>query len=167
MNKYLSEKYFALVMGITAFLYYSYAGLTRERIESEDDLTEIQGKFVKYSFKDRTGYKRIGHQYYIWIEGYINAFQVKADYLRIFKARAFASQVAQGDILRFTIPKTHLDRLDTDNNVFVTSIGKRRIVYLDQDEVIKIENELASSYGDFILAGGFLIVGLVVFMRKR
>jgi hypothetical protein len=167
MKKYLNEGYFGLLCGVVALIYFSYQGLTREKIKSKDDLTEVQGNFLDYSFKDNTGYKRLGHQYYIWIEGYQNPFQIKADYLGIFKGVEFITTVRRGDKVQFTIPKFEANKLNSDENVFVTSIKVKRSTYLSMDKTLEIENEILSSYADYFLAGGFFLVGLVVYIRKR
>ena len=167
MKKYLTEGHFGLLFGVIAFFYFLYTGLTREKIKSEDDLTEVHGKFSDYSFKDNAGHKRQGHEYYIWIDGYQNAFQIKADYLGIFKGIEFITTVRRGDDIQFTIPKFLTNKLNSDENVFVTSIKVKRTTYLSKDKTLEIEKGVASSYADFFLAGGFLIVGLVVYIRKR
>jgi len=167
MNKYLTEGHFGLLFGVTAFIYFLYIGLTREKIESENDLTEVHGKFSNYSFKDNTGNKRQGHQYYIWIDSYRNTFQIKADYLKIFNGVEFITTVRRGDDIKFTIPKFQTNKLNSDENVFVTSIKVKRTTYLSKDKTLQMEKEIASSYLEFFLAGGFLIVGLVVYIRKR
>lgn len=167
MKNYLNEGFFGLLFGIVAFVYFSYQGLAREKIESEEDLVLVHGSFMNYSFKDNTGYRRQGHQYYIWIDSYRNAFQIKADYLGIFKGVEFMTTVRQGDIIQFTIPKFQTIKLNSDKNVFVTSIKVKRSTYLSKSETLEIERGLATSYADFFLAGGFLIVGLVVYLRKR
>jgi hypothetical protein len=41
------------------------------------------------------------------------------------------------------------------------------MTYLSRDKALEIEKGVASSYADFFLAGGFLIVGLVVYNRRR
>jgi hypothetical protein len=167
MKKYLTEGHFGLLFGVTAFIYFLYTGLTREKIKSEDDLTEVHGKFLNYSFKDNTGRRRQGHEYYIWIDSYQNAFQIKADYLGIFKGVEFITTVRRGDDIQFTIPKFQTNKLNSDENVFVTSIKVKRTTYLSKDKTLEIEKGVASSYADFFLAGGFLVVGLVVYIRKR
>jgi hypothetical protein len=167
MKRYLTEGYFGLLFGVIAFVYFLYTELTRVKIESEGDLTEVHGKFLNYSFKDNTGYKRQGHEYYIWIDSYQNAFQIKADYLGIFKGAEFITTVRPKDKIQFTIPKFQTNKLNTDENVLVTSIKVNRSTYLSKDKTLEIEKRIASSYTDFVLAGLFLIVGLVVYIRKR
>jgi hypothetical protein len=167
MKKYLTEGHFGLLLGIVAFIYFLSHGLTREKIESEADLMEVQGSFIRYSFKDNTSYRRSTHEYYIWIEGYRNAFQIKADYLAIFKYPKFITTVRRGDNVQFTIPRFLADKLNSDENVFVTSIKVKRSIYLNMNETLKVEKGILASYGEFFLAGMFLVVGLVVYIRKR
>jgi len=167
MRKYLHEKYLRLLFGIAALAYFSYQGLTREKIESEGDLTEVQGKFLKYSFQDHTGYKRQGHQYYIWIDAYPNTFQIKADYLGIFRVVEFVTTVRPGNTVNFTIPKYQVKELNTNKNLFVTSIKVKQTTYLTKNEVLEIEKGIATSYADFYLAGLFSIAGLVMYLRNR
>lgn len=167
MKKYLTEGHFGLLFGVIAFIYFLYTGLTKEKIDSENDLTEVRGKFSNYSFKDNTGHKRQGHQYYIWIDRYQNAFQIKANYLSVFKGVEFITTVRPGDDIQFTIPKFQANKLNSDENVFVTSIKVKRAIYLSKDKTLEIEKGIASSYDDFFLAGLFLTVGLVVYIRKR
>jgi hypothetical protein len=49
----------------------------------------------------------------------------------------------------------------------VTSIKVKRSTYLSKDKTLEIEKGIVSSYVDFFLAGGFLIVGLTVYIRMR
>lgn len=165
IKKYLNNRYFALFLGITAFIYFFYSGLTRGRIESENDLREIHGRFSRYSFKDNTGFKKEGHEYYIWIDGYSNRFQIKADYLGVFKSGAFVLNVTPGDEIELTIPKSQATKLNTNKSVLVTSISTRRTTYLNKKEALRIERDIADSNADFLLAGGFLIVGLLAYIR--
>jgi hypothetical protein len=167
MKKYLTEGHFGILFGIIAFIYFFYTGLTRERINSEGDLMEVEGIFVNNSFKDNTGHRRNGHEYYIWIDNYQNPFQIKADYLNVFKGVEFISTVRPGDQIQFTIPKFMESKLNSDYNVFVTSIKVKRRTYLSKERTLEIEKSIMSLYADFFLAGFFLIVGLIVYIRKR
>ncbi|MBL4578514.1 MAG: hypothetical protein JKX74_08580 [Flavobacteriales bacterium] len=122
MKKYLNVGHLGLLLGIVAFGYFLFIGLTREKINSENDLIEIKGNYIKHSFEDNVGYRNQGHQYYIWTDSYSNAFQIKADYLGIFKKQDFLSRVGYAEKASFTIPKYQINKLNTTDNVFVTSI---------------------------------------------
>lgn len=136
---------------------------TDDKVESEDDLIEIEGQLADYSFKDVTGYKRTGHEYYLLLDNYSNVFQIKADYLNDFKALDFISTVNKGNKVFFTIPRSQEKNLNTTENVFVTSIKVKRKTYLDKSKVIEIEQSYALLYG----ACGFLVLGFLIFKFRR
>jgi len=167
MKKYLNEGHLGLFFGLTAFVYFLFTGLTREKITSDNDLVEIRGKYLRHSFKDNTGFKNFTHQYYIWIENYSKAFQVKAGYLGIFNTQEFLRNVSQGDDLTFSIPKRLIEKLNSADNVFLTSIEGGGRTYLDKNKVLEIEKDLATSNSDYFFGMGFLIAGLIVYLRLR
>jgi len=167
MKKYLNEGHFGLVLGTTAFIYFLYTGLTRDKITSDNDLVEVKGKYLRHSFKDVIEYKNSSHQYYIWTEEYSNAFQVKADYLGIFNGRDFITKIKRGDEVIFTIPKRLINKLNSADNVFVTSIQINRRTYLNKNETLDIERHLATSNADYYIGTMYLVVGLFVYFRRR
>ena len=136
MKKYLNYANFGLLVGICAFVYFIYTGLTTVKLTSANGLTEIKGTYLKHSFKDNTGFKNFTHQYYIWTANYSNAFQVKADYLRFFNAEQFAANIKPGDSIVFTIPTNLKTKLNSAENVFVTSIWTNSVTHLDKSKVL-------------------------------
>ena len=94
-------------------------------------------------------------------------FQLKADYFGIFNALDFLRNVNQGDDLTFTIPKRLIDKLNSADNVFLTLIEGGGRTYLDKNKVLEIEKDLAKSNSDYFFGVGFLIAGLIVYMRMR
>jgi len=163
MKKYLRDKYLGLIFCVAFSIYFTYEFFTKDKIESDEDLIEIQGQFSDYSFKDGTGRKRMGHQYYIHLDNYINQFQIKADYLNDFKSIDFATKVRKGDKVVFTIPKGEKGKLNSTDNVFVTSIKVKGKTYLDKNKVIETEKSYTLLYG----ALGFLVLGFILFKMKR
>lgn len=167
MEKYLNEGVLGLIIAVVAFPYFIYTGLTREKITSDQDLVEIRAPYLRHSFMDNEGFKNFTHQYYIWTENQKLAFQVKADYLGIFNKTDFAKTIVQGDTLIFTVPKGQLKKSDADDHYFVTSIESDGTIYLDKDEVLKIERKSASSNADYYIGTMYLVVGLFVYFRWR
>jgi len=163
MKKYLQDKYLGLFFCIGFSIYFTYDFVTKERIESEDDLIEVQGKLVDYSFKEGTGRKRMGHEYYISLDSYSNQFQIKADYLDKFNAFDFVTLVRPGDDVTFTIPKCQFEKLNSNDKVLVTSIRVKRRTYLDKRDVLENEKSYALLYG----AGAFLILGFIIFKIRE
>jgi len=167
MKKYLNEGVLGLIIGVVAFPYFIYTGLTREKITSDGDLVEIRTPYLRHSFVDNEGFKNFTHQYYIWTENQKLSFQVKADYLGIFKKADFAKTVVQGDTITFTVPKGQLKKSGTDDHYLVTSIESEGTIYLDKDEALKIERKLATSNADYFFGLMYLVVGLFVYLRWR
>jgi hypothetical protein len=167
MKKYLNEGFLGLIIGVVAFFYFIFTGLIREKIASDRDLVEIKTRYLRHSFVDNEGFKNFTHQYYIWTENQKLSFQVKADYLRIFKQADFIKAVVQGDTITFTVPKGQLKKSGTDDHYFVTSIESEGNIYLDKDEVLKIERTLAASNADYYIGTMFLFGGLFAYFRRR
>ena len=167
MKKYLNEGVLGLIIAVVAFPYFIYTGLTREKITSDRDLVEIRTPYLRHSFVDNEGFKNFTHQYYIWTENQKLSFQVKADYLRIFKKADFTKTVVQGDTIKFTVPKGQLKKSGTDDHYFVTSIESKGTIYLDKNEVLEIERKLAASNSDYYFGLMYLVVGLFVYFRWR
>ena len=137
------------------------------KLTSSNDLTEIKGTYIKHSFKDNTGFKNFTHQYYIWTANYSNAFQVKADYFRFFNGEQFATNIKLGDSIVFTIPTYLKTKLNSEENVFVTSILANSVTHLDKTKVLDFEKHLADTNLDYFFAFGFLAAGLWVYLSKR
>lgn len=167
MKKYLNEGVLGFIIGVVAFPYFIYSGLTREKITSDEDLVEIRTSYLRHSFVDNEGFKNFTHQYYIWTENQKLSFQVKPDYLRIFNKADFIKTVVQGDTLTFTVPKGQLNKSGTDDHYFVTSIESEGTIYLDKNEVLRIERKSSSSNSDYYIGTMFLVVGLFVYLRWR
>lgn len=167
MKKYLNEGHLGLLFGIVTFVYFLFTGVTRDKITSGNDLFEVKGTYLTHSFKDNAGFKNFTHQYYIWTKEYSNAFQVKADYLRIFKGQDFITEIRRENILILSIPKHLEKKLDSPDNVFVTSIESAGRIYLNKDEVLKIEQGLAASKSDYFIGTMHLAAGMFVYFRGR
>lgn len=144
-----------------------FTGVTRDKITSGNDLFEVKGTYLTHSFKDNAGFKNFTHQYYIWTKEYSNAFQVKADYLRIFKGQDFITEIRRENILVLSIPKHLEKKLDSPDNVFVTSIESAGRIYLNKDEVLKIEQGLAASNSETTLLGQCISLPECLFISDK
>jgi hypothetical protein len=124
---------------------------------------------LRHSFVDNKGLKNFTHQYFIWTKHGKTPLQVKADYLGIFKKEDFKKTIQQGDTITFTIPKEQLrlGRSRTEDHYFVTSIESKGIIYLDKDEVLKLERESAASNVDYYIGTMYFVAGLFLYFRWR
>jgi hypothetical protein len=162
MKKYLQSKYLKLFVCIGFSSYFIILFFTREKIESLNDLMKISGLLESYTFNDRTGFKQMGHQYYIKLDRYSNLFQIKADYLNYFNSTDFKTTVQTGDSVVLSIPKKQADKLNSLNIVTATSIKVKNKTYLSEIDVIAAE----ASDGLLFGAGLFLILGIVLYKIK-
>ena len=167
MKKHFNDGNIAMVAGILAFCYFLYLGLNREHISGTSDLVSIEGTYERHSFLDKSGYKSQTHQYYIWIVGYGNPFQIKADYLSIFNKVAFEHRVRKGDRIKITYPKFHQPRINTENTVFLTSVRVNDYTYLNKTDTLSLEQGHFQSNSDYYIGLMFLAFGIFGFVRYR
>ena len=167
MHKYFNEGNIILTLGILAFCYFVYQGVNRDFIKSEQDLIRVEGRYTHHTFLDNTGFKNMGREYYIWIEGFSNRFQVPANYLSVFQKALFEQKVKKGDKISIGYAKTQNDKINSTEDVFLTSIRVNGFTYLNKNEVLKIEDELSNSNSDFYIGLMYLAMGLIVFIRHR
>ena len=60
-----------------------------------------------------------------------------------------------------------MESLDSEKNIQVTSVEVEGNTYLDKNEVLEIEKDIASFNEDYFIGVGFLIAGLFGYLRKR
>ena len=167
MQKYFNEGNIIFSLGIFAFCYFVYQGVNRDSLKSEKDLISVEGRYTHHKFLDNTGFKNMGHEYYIWIEGYSNRFQVPANYLGVFQKELFEQKVKKGDNISISYAKTQNDRINSNEDVFLTSVSVNGFTYLDKNEILVIEDKLSKSNSDYYIGLMYLVAGLIVFIRHR
>ncbi|MCH7415858.1 hypothetical protein MM213_20325 [Belliella sp. R4-6] len=152
--------FFLVGMGI----YFIVEHGTREHSVSTEDLIELKGKIIDYSFKDNTGWRRQGQQYYIYLDEYPNKFQIKADYLRYFDKEIFKENFESGTILEISFPKYQEHLIGTKEAVLLTSLSINSYEYISQRQTIEFEKSSKSSNSDYLLGIIFIILGVLVFL---
>ena len=157
------QQYAFTTLAVLAGLFFFYHQLTRDTLKSDADLFQIDGIVKDYSFADKQGGRGMTHEYYIWFDGYRNAFQIPADFLGYFKKTEFETQVRKGDSLTLTIPKQKMTNLNSDEDIYIMSIDKQTYNYLDKVKTMENENS-----GFDIYAGSFfLVIGIGFYFFKR
>ena len=162
--KYLTDRNFRTLFLIGMGIYFIIEHSIHERPKSTKELIDLNGRISEYSFEDNTGWRRNGHQYYIYLDGYPTKFQVKADYLGFFDKEQFENNYKQGSRVKLSIPKYQEHLVGTEGNVFLTSISVNGLEYLAKHETINREINLVSSNSDYILGGIFIGLGILVFL---
>ncbi|MDP1801466.1 MAG: hypothetical protein Q8L81_08945 [Bacteroidota bacterium] len=155
-----------LFSSLTIFtgLFFFYHQFTRDTLKSDKDLLQLKGIVKDYSFADKQGGRGMTHEYYIWLDGYKNAFQIPADYLGYFKKEEFETQVRKGDSLSLTIPRQKMIKLnDSNDDIYVMSLDKHNYNYLDKVKTMENENSGFDIYAGIF----FLVIGIAFYFFKR
>jgi hypothetical protein len=158
--KFLNPKYWSIIFGIIAFVYFINDGIKKETNASETELKTINGCLKDYKFINNSGSRGQGNDYSIWLDNYKNPFQISADFLKVFQRRNFLLNTSIGDSVILTIPNKQIDRLNSAESVTLMSIKSKGKVYLNEFNTLEIEKHNADSKGEFLLAFIFLIGGL-------
>jgi hypothetical protein len=158
------DKYAFSTVAILSGLFFLYHHLTRDTLKSDNDLVQINGPVKDYSFADKQRGLRTTHEYYVWLDNYENAFQIKADFLDYFKKNEFKAQVRKGDSILLTIPKQKTIYLNAGaENIYVLSIDHQNKNYLDKTKTMKTEN----SGFDLYATAFFLLIGTAYYLFKK
>jgi hypothetical protein len=133
-----------------SILYYYY---TKDKFDSESDITQIEGVLSDYSFiQESRGVKR----YYIWLEDYECTFQIPADFVYKFNEGMFYAYNLIGKFIELEISTNQLKNLKSDNYIFVLGIKSNNYTFLDRNETLKIEKSKFVLYFGYI----FIFIGL-------
>ena len=158
--KFLHPKYWSIILGIGAFIYFIHDGIAKETTISKAELTTISGCLKDYKFINNSGSKGQGRDYSIWLDNYKNPFQISADFLKVFQRENFLLNTNMGDSVIVTFPKKQIDRLNSAECVTLMSIQSKGKVYLSENDTLEIEKHNGDSKGEFLLAFTILIAGL-------
>jgi hypothetical protein len=114
------EKYafttFTIIIGCLTL----FTTLTKDSIRSSNDLIEVEGKLLDYSFKHGS---RGTKMYYLWLERYPCTFQIPADYLPCFKKTLFINGNFRNQIVQLKLSKKQSEKLfSIRKNVFINDI---------------------------------------------
>ena len=167
VEKYAVDKWIRPFFCSLGFIYFAYQGFTKERIISPDDLMQVHGKFMDYTYNEVAGSRATVYQFVIWIDSYKGPFHITANHFEKFNYVDFVTTVRRGDSIHFSIPKHLSKNLNAGERVFVTSVKANQTSYLHMVDVLEIENSLMSLYSDFFISAIFLVVGLVVIIKSR
>ncbi|MEQ9219873.1 MAG: hypothetical protein RLO17_17595 [Cyclobacteriaceae bacterium] len=157
--KYLIDRNFRTLLLIGMGVYFIVEHLTHERPISTADLIDLNGKVSHYSFQDYTGWKKMGKQYYVYLDEYPNKFQISANYLGFFNKARFELNFKSGERIKLTIPKYQEHLIGTEDAVFLTSFSINGSQYLSKKETLEFEKESESSNSDYILGTVFIALG--------
>ncbi len=161
--KYLTDRNFRAFLLVGMGIYFIIEHLTHERPLSTADLVDLNGKVSHYSFQDKTGWKKMGKQYYVFLDEFPNKFQISANYLRFFNKSLFEQSFKPGNRIKLSIPKYQEHLVGTEEPIFLTSFSISGHEYLSKKETLEFETASESSNSDYILGTVCMTLGIVVF----
>jgi len=122
------------IVGLLFIIYY----LNRDKIQSKSDLVEISANMKDYSFAENRSIRRHTFQYYVFLHGFNNRFQIIADFVPLFNKEAFEQNIQSYEIITVYISKKDFRSLNKRYNVRVFGINSSRTAYLDIEPAMKI-----------------------------
>lgn len=138
--------------------------LSKPTAKSEDDLLQIKGRLADYSFKEKQGGRGTLYLYYIWLENYSNAFQIKAGFVDYFRRFTFENKISPKEMLYFTIPKDRRNRLNNSKSeIFVMSIDSDQENFLDKKTTLRSEKYDYDLYGAISL----ISIGIIWYFYRH
>jgi hypothetical protein len=128
----------AVVLLISA-IYFITIFLSRPRIDSKDDLIELNGLLSHFSFIEKI---TRGHPdlFYIHLNDYNNGFQIFSDVIDHFDKRGFEDETKIGDSIRLKINSADKESLNKGISIRIFSISGLNKTYLNETDTIPIYN---------------------------
>jgi hypothetical protein len=156
--------YTAAIAIVSIGMFFFYHEFERPKLKTSIDILQLEGKVTNYSFTIKSGFKSTLKQYYIWLENYPCAFQIKADFLPYFYQTKFENDVNIGDKIKLSIPKEFENQIwNKNNNVFIFSASKNSTTFLNLEQTIPKENDNFDIYAGLF----FITVGIGYYILKK
>jgi hypothetical protein len=157
------DRNFRLVFFFGATIYFLLYETVRDKIRTEEDLVYQEARVIDYEFKDQTGYRRNGHQYYLYMDNFPNKFQIPANFLQYFDKSRFIELFEPNEIVEFSIPKYQEKLLGTTDAVFLYSLKVGSLRYYYEKDTLSMEPDNSNYY----LAVLFFIGGIATLIYYR
>ena len=141
--------------------------LLKDKVKSKNDLIEIKAALHDYSFKvekvDNTSRalrssSYLKYEYYLYLNGFGNDFQIIADFLDNFNRDIFEEEVHNGDVITVLISKNDFKNIDKDRKARIFGVSNNKITFLDYDLSIQKYNEDTLIYFGLV----FILLGILL-----
>ncbi|MEO6721453.1 MAG: hypothetical protein ABIN67_13885 [Ferruginibacter sp.] len=147
-----------LFLGYVSFvivIVFLYLDFSKPNLKSEKDLIFINGSITSFNFLD--GFRGT-HNYTFTLNGYYNTFQIKADFLNIFKSSDFKN-IPSDQQITVGIPKDFKSSINTNKKLFIYSLTSNEQTYLDCTKALKKHNgHLMKIFSGIFLLAGFIFI---------
>ncbi len=142
-----------------------FTTIKKERVDSAEDLVDLEGKLSSYSFKNGSRGSKL---YHLRMEGYPCTFKIPADYLPCFSKSEFVNRNLEQETVKFKISKKGNNKiLLNGESVFVYGIYANDQYFLNENCAIKV-GRISFPYS---IAFSFLFIaagaGFYFYKQKR
>ena len=142
--------------------------LYKDKVNSTSDLKEINGTIQNYSFVENRGLKNHTYNYYIYLNEYLNGFQISADFVDWFDRTKFEQSLKQGDSLKVFISKYDYAKIGSIEKAVAFGIYSPTNEFMNTENVIREYNsETVFVFGLVFIATGMILLYFDIKRRKK
>ena len=140
----------------------------KDKVSSTSDVKEINGTVRNYSFVENRGLKNHTYSYYIYLNEYVNSFQVTADFVDWFDKTKFEQSVKQGDSLKIFISRYDYTKIGSIDKAVAFGIYSQTKEFMNTKNVIREYNsETVFVFGLVFIFAGMTLLYFDIKRRKK
>jgi hypothetical protein len=156
MKETRSKLFLSIFLIIIANVFLGFY-ITKDKIYSKFDLTEVSGSLIDFKFYERKSFNRELYDYTISLSNYPNSFQIIADFVERFNKSNFQQTIGFGDKLYLAISKKEYQNINHKRRIKIFGIRSETIIYMNVNDAIKEYNSQFPLFGIVAL----MIMGLI------
>ncbi len=142
--------------------------LYKDKVSSTSDLKAVNGTLRNYSFVENKGFKTHTYRYFIYLNEFLNCFQISADFAERFDRTEFEQGVKQGDTLTILITKNDYAKIGSIEKVSVFGIDSKTKEFLNPIGVVREYNsQTTSAFGIVFVSTGLLLLYFDIKRRRK
>ncbi len=142
--------------------------LYKDKISSTSDLKEINGTIQNYSFVENRGLRNHTYSYYIYLNEFVNGFQITADFVDWFDKSKFEQSVKQGDSVKIIVSKYDYAKIGSIEKAIAFGIDSKTKEFLSPENVIREYNSKTTFYFGFVfVTAGMILLYFDIKRRKK
>ena len=161
LNKKLGSVIFCLAVGFIFLIFY----MAKEKVYSKLDLFDISASLTDYSFIEQNDFTGQSYNYYLYLDGHTNSFQIIADFAKYYDRPSFENKMKEGDVVTLEITRKDFKNLSNQKRVKVFGISGKNVIYMDPKDTIQQFNSQLPLFGmvTFIIIG---FITLVIYLDE-
>jgi hypothetical protein len=153
LNKKLGSAIFCLAVGFAFLIFY----MAKQKVYSKLDLFDISASLTDYSFIEHNDFTGQSYNYYLYLDGHTNTFQIIADFIKYFDRSSFENNMKVGDVVTLEITTKDFKNLNNQKRIKVFGISGKNDIFLDPKDTIQQFNSQLPLFGMV----AFIIIGFI------